>query len=368
MIVFKCSKCGKDLQVDDNFAGKQAQCPFCKEMVQIPAAAAPARVSPFPQAPQGQGQTPPQPPAPGYRPPAPGYAPYAPTPPKPKYPGKGRIITTCILLLLTVGIPWGIAGSNITWSWDVLDLASDEFMAYVIAAWSIGLVMLILAFILRGLAFSVPLLLLGATGFVLLLVFWDDLAMITSVLRAFSTGKQALMIATLATLIGLLLLVSIRIRIGSNIPIGILEALAAAGLGVLWGIANYDAVRAVVKDLDKLGDAEWYGIVAVCTMLAINFFILLGCLMAFIHGLVVNAKSQAVSRVALAFLSLAVSLYVALVIAMPVLQRKPSPEGSLSMFVVMTLGVSMPLLMGCGVSYVISDVVNLFKKPAPAQS
>ena len=35
-IVFKCSKCGKQIGVDAQWAGKKTRCPYCVKMVTVP--------------------------------------------------------------------------------------------------------------------------------------------------------------------------------------------------------------------------------------------------------------------------------------------------------------------------------------------
>jgi hypothetical protein len=54
MIEFTCSNCGKSLQVSDQYAGKQARCPGCAQVVTVPDASskprAPERAEEVPRA------------------------------------------------------------------------------------------------------------------------------------------------------------------------------------------------------------------------------------------------------------------------------------------------------------------------------
>ena len=60
-IKFKCTNCGKELAVKDEFAGKQAKCPACQTIVKIPAASAAPQPAP-------QASAPPPPPPPPKKP------------------------------------------------------------------------------------------------------------------------------------------------------------------------------------------------------------------------------------------------------------------------------------------------------------
>ena len=45
MITFKCTQCGHEYNVQDEFAGKKARCKNCQTVNTIPAPAAPAKKS-----------------------------------------------------------------------------------------------------------------------------------------------------------------------------------------------------------------------------------------------------------------------------------------------------------------------------------
>ncbi len=57
MIEFNCSFCGKSLQVADQYAGKQARCPGCNQVVRVPevSVAEPAAPAAAPGGAQGYG-------------------------------------------------------------------------------------------------------------------------------------------------------------------------------------------------------------------------------------------------------------------------------------------------------------------------
>ena len=58
MIEFNCASCGKSLQVDDQYAGKQARCPGCNQVVRVPevSVAEPAAPAPAPAPAPGGAQ------------------------------------------------------------------------------------------------------------------------------------------------------------------------------------------------------------------------------------------------------------------------------------------------------------------------
>ena len=46
MITFKCDRCERDLEVDDDLAGQKVECPYCGDVNHVPAPAAPAAAPP----------------------------------------------------------------------------------------------------------------------------------------------------------------------------------------------------------------------------------------------------------------------------------------------------------------------------------
>jgi phage FluMu protein Com len=83
-IEFRCGQCNQLLRVPDNSAGKNARCPKCQALMQVPAPAADSSTAPPPPPPY-PGQAAPKPPLPSLpsaHQPAPKFVPPPPPPPK----------------------------------------------------------------------------------------------------------------------------------------------------------------------------------------------------------------------------------------------------------------------------------------------
>jgi hypothetical protein len=395
MITVQCT-CGKTFSVVDHFAGKTAQCPDCKATVQIPPGPQAAAATPEP-APQAAAATPepaPQAPAPAPAPapaaqaqafpsvpqqapqPAPGY--YQPQAPEAQpRPGGGRwrIIICCILVLLTGVVPWQILKgqdeTNIFWSWDFLKQVSQAeapeatyIMAYVIGAWAAALLIFIFALIFRGLGLSIPLLLLSGAAVVVMILGWEHwgLEAWLKYTGRMLSRKEWVKLAALLSSLGLFWFAGIRGRVGRSITVAILEAATAAACLTFVAIVfipSVDKFRTIVEDTPpKMFFTDWP--LPHSGLLVGMALVLLGGLVALIHGLVVTARARVPSRIATFFMGLAALVILLTQAALPAAQERFS--GSLTAAVQMILYFAMPaLLLGALIRFP-SDIILAVRK------
>ncbi|MHC4983230.1 MAG: hypothetical protein ACYTF6_08700 [Planctomycetota bacterium] len=385
MITVRCS-CGKDLAFDDDFAGKSVKCSNCGGDVKIPAAAEgkgepaappPAAPKPPPAAPPPAVPKPPAaapPPAapPGAQQPPPAYT-YYPQPPfgaaapgALRRAGRAGIIVLCVLVLLTLVVPWKVQDDTITWSWDVIGNEPDAELVFHVGLWVVAFVGLVLAIISRGLLLSALLALASIGGMVLMFIAYEEttLRLLAEPLERLSSRGLVLNL-TVAFTAALFVFAEARGLVGRGVVLGVLQAVPAAACLVMTAILLIPNISEMVDTFGGVESMEDFALgegLALAWLTLSMFFLFLGGLVGLIHGLAINSERRAPAMAAAALARLAVVVIMLRVMSVPAIEERW--EEILPEVIRVILLYAMPIIFCAGLSRLIGDVVLAVKRPA----
>ena len=175
MITFTC-QCGHILNVGTTWRGRRCRCPQCGEFIRVPGEVPPPRVPAHPQAPVEQRAanlpeaaveqeaalqaTPPQDAGPAAS-------------VDPLVPLEGSLTTfpspsliAGILIVVTFVLPW-YTGTTVMMSWHMIQQSPHTGALFLVVAWLIGLALVVISAVVRGLPLAVCCAALGLIGLLL---------------------------------------------------------------------------------------------------------------------------------------------------------------------------------------------------------
>jgi len=289
-----------------------------------------------------------------------GYAPaYAAAPSQRALTRKSVGIVWGILILLTIGIPWGLYiptstrdidvgdirsredvgrairdSIRVQWSWDILKekQTPGKFKAFLIGFWVIGLLAIVLGAALPRIPLAVTYLVLATAALILSLVVFVDARGMRASFALEEGGSNALPILGSIFVALLLVLAHARTRLGASIPIGIVEALVAVGVVIVVAIALVKGIDGYRQLADRLEMSPASTQKTLAHVVTITFLVLRGMLglaavLALAHGAAVTMRSPGLSSAAIVLINLVI-LFMALValIVPSVAEERFAPE------------------------------------------
>lgn len=282
--------------------------------------------------------------------------------------GNAGIVGWCIILLLTIIIPWAVVENRPVWSWVFLEQSPEALETFVIAEWIIAGVLMVLAGFLRGFPFSFISLAGGVVGVVLMVqVFSKGFASIAMVdkelFEEITTSGLPIEVIAILSVLAMYVFTSLRKRIGPGPQINFLEGGAAVASVALMLVIFVPQVKEFAELVDRSSLRDVLvgpGSILGAGLLA-QVFVLLAGLLAFINALAVRGEASLYSRTAIGLVHAALCIILAVLIVLPGIQMQ-SPLASLAIAINIVLFVTMPVLVIMGAIRLIGDVAVAAKK------
>jgi len=418
MISFDCPHCGRQFEVDEQYAGKSAQCHSCNARIQIPLpaqadatgeivirgedevlppirpvaqpvevvrrpaaseAAAPAYPTPQPREPHINVQVNvPAPTAPATAPAEPAAARSSqpgPTESEPvgrdfTVPQNGGVIGICILLLATIVVPWNVVGETPIWSWQVLDGLPNNVQTFIVGEWIIAGLIALTAFVLRGMPFSLVLTGLSTVGMALLVSAGKGAMPAPAAGQALSqvaAGKHTVQMAALISVLALHVIACVRVRVGRSNPVNLVLGIAATACVISVGLIFHPMLMEFLKLVEESSlktVVTETGLVLVIAIVAQGFVILAGVL-ALLNACGVQGQLSGYTRAAIALIRMAVGVVIAAAIIIPGIQERNVLLRLMTALGIVLL-ISMPLLLLAGATRILGDITAAAKKTLTA--
>ena len=326
-ITFSCLQCGQVLSAQAEDAGKEFICPSCQQPLRAPAT--PAAED-----------------------------------------DKGALVWWCLVVLMTIVLPWGMAGNTPVWSWMVLDKLPKTAATVVITEWIVAGVLLVLACILRRLPFSLLHTVLPLVGIVV------GLACLHGVAEALGgdvtavgvVASELVVVIVLAAGSVVLLYVTghLRLRLGHSRPMAIAQGICAGVCLVLLLLVFCPGVIGFVQRAreSSLKEVLWNRAGASGGVLLLSVaFLILASVLAVCHACGAGKQSAGCTLASQQLITVAVAMPLVASVALPCLFAG-SAEFALPVVNAVVLVAAMPVLFVAGLARLLVDVVRLFRPPA----
>jgi len=413
-ISFDCPHCGRHFEIDEQYAGKSAQCHSCNTRLQVPSqpqadatgelvlrgsdeaslpvpsAAGPVEVVRRPGA--SEAASPPSPTAPSRDPqiniqvnvptsttPVTAQDGAAAARPSPEGPieseamwrdrravQNGGVIGICILLLATILVPWDIVGNKVVWSWDVLDGLPNHVQTFIVGEWIAAGLIVLLGCVVQGMPFSILLTGLSAVGMGLLVNAGKGAMPAPAAGQALSqvaAGGHGIQMVALISVLVLHVIGCVRVRVGRsglvNLFLGVAAAVCAISVGLIFHPTLMEFLK-LVEDSSLTEAVTKTGIVLAIAIVAQGFVILAG-LLALLNACGVQGQLSGYTRAAVALIRMAVGVVIASAVIIPGIQQHDVLLSLMTALGIVLL-ISMPLLLLAGVTRILGDVTAAAKK------
>lgn len=342
MIEFEC-ECGKVLKVDKRMAGRLSRCPACASTIRIPGRDRPVDPAP-PQASPPQPASEPATSASGMVelmvPPAeaqanqaaPAAAPsklnvpqespdtgwaggdelaalasasastlHAELPETNRMPARKKnalnvgALLCGVFMVSTFLLPWLVVGERVGMSWDLVQHAPATVSVFLVTSWMIGLAAIILACVLRGFPAAICEASLGLLGAVLLLTAFTG-SYTSRDMPGFGRTFGAINVLAVVFLVGLIIVTNVRLRLGANLAIRVIQGVTAGAYAVLALVAffisfsNWGDLPDFLRE-KLVGDRVYF---VFTDLAAIG-----GAIVALVHAAAMNVKEDTLSKVAI---------------------------------------------------------------------
>jgi outer membrane protein assembly factor BamB len=249
------------------------------------------------------------------------------------------------LVLLTLLLPWGMYGDRALWSWSLFNIQQPAAIrAMLIAAWSAGLVVLVVSLLVRGTWLGVAYLLAGGAAVTLYARATHLSPLPWMAFVPIATQYAWLQVLAVASLVLFLTVTGVRGRAEAGILIRVLQCLATAALAAFVGMAVCQHVGDVMA-IGRLSlPAAWLNL---ATGLTAGVLAAWGCLLAFRGSLRRNANGNEMTRAGRRLVLASLLLLFVRGLAAPVVetQRFSAALGSLSNEILLA-GISLVTLEG----------------------
>ncbi|MBI5723046.1 MAG: hypothetical protein HZA50_03730 [Planctomycetes bacterium] len=209
---------------------------------------------------------------------------------------KGAGVICGLLILATICIPWCV--DPLRMSWEELRHQARPEVIFIISLWAAGLAALVMAFATRAMVLAVAYLAIGGGSIAAIFIHAAgrgagiSLAMLFPLLE----DAWALRLATVCALLGLIVLSSLRARIGSAIPLNLLQMLCSIGAAALLAICGYKMIDWILSYPHGLPSHRLAPVIFAMVFLGLAA---VGCLLAFGHSLAFRSPGRAVSGIAM---------------------------------------------------------------------
>jgi len=313
MLEFQC-ECGKALKVDESMAGKLGKCPKCGQTLRVPEPPRPADeiVPPATLQPDPAAE-----PTTGARMRT-GRSRGGHFAAQPEQVRPNTIeIAGGFLMLATIFMPWLVVQDKVWMSWDIVAESSGASIAFLIGAWVIGLVTIIVSFSLKEemvLWFSYAA--LGLLGVILFLTASsgqfsavDSLGPLAALM-----GSRTVAVFSSILLLALIIVLNLRARIGASPPVRIVQASVGGVLGILCVVSVFTMV-ARFADLPKPMKARL--VLDLIFSILADMGIVLASIFAVGHAAAAKIKGADLSKVALGLVYAALGVSAGYVLIRP---------------------------------------------------
>ena len=282
--------------------------------------------------------------------------------------GNGGVVGWCILLLMTIIIPWTFLVGHPVWSWVVLDTAPKAFGTFVIGEWIIAGVVAILARFLWGLPFSIVLVVSGAIGMFLMMGLagkgtHSPLLPESKIFTEITPSGVPLEVVAMLSVLALYVFSNLRLRTGPNIPMNFLEGGAAVVCVVLVLIVFVPSAKDFAEQVNRSSlktVLSGVGSILGAGLLA-QIFILIAGLLAFINALVKHGEALGYARTAIGLIHAAMGIVLGTLIVVPGIASQNFLP-SLAIAISIMLFLTMPVLLTLGAIRLAGDLVVAAKK------
>jgi len=326
-ITFSCLQCGQVLSAQAEDAGKEFICPSCQQPLRAPAS----------RALEGD---------------------------------QGVLVWWCLVVLMTIVLPWAMAGDTPVWSWMVLDKLPKTAATVVITEWIVAAVLLVLACILRRLPFSLLHTVLPFGGMVVGLACLNGVMDVLGVDMS-AAGDMASVLVVLVVLVSVsvvLLYVTghLRLRLGHSRPMAITQGICAGACLVLLLLVFCPGVLGFVQKAreSSLKEVLWNPAGASGGVLLLSVaFLILASVLAVCHACGAGKQSAGCTLASQQLITVAVAMPLVASVALPCLFAG-SAEFALPVVNAVVLVAAMPVLFVAGLARLLVDVVRLFRPPA----
>ena len=200
-----------------------------------------------------------------------------------------------VFMVSTFLLPWMVVGEQVRMSWEFIQRAPASFSVFLIASWMIGLAAIILTGVLRGLPAAICHAGLGLLGVILLFTGYAG-TFGSRGMPGFGQIFGAIDVLVVVLLIGLIIVTNVRLRMGVNLVVRIIQGATAGACAVLAFVAFF-------VSLNRWGTfPEFFRQKLVGDLLYFvftNLAVIAGAIVALVHAAAVNIKEDTLSKIAM---------------------------------------------------------------------